>query len=639
MSAEHLIEQFLGSNPESRRRAGRELTSILRGMADREEYGAAAELLRRSVTPAMDYTVAFGFCRICGKIKPRTSSPQKLKLAILGSFTTDQLVMLADLFLFAAGISAEIYSADYGVFRQEILHPDSDLYQFKPEIVYLATSWRDIGHRPALGNDREAVANLVQAELSEWMTLWNAVHQRLGCQVICNNFDTPTWRQLGNHELRHAASLGRFISQLNAAFFEQAPPFVTIHDVDYLASSTGRWVWGDERFFHHAKLPCAPEHLVDYAHSVASIVIALRGLSKKCLVLDLDNTLWGGIIGDDGLGGIRLGQGEAVGEAYIGVQRYAKALKERGIILAVCSKNEAAIAKEVFQKHTEMVLREEDIACFVANWNDKAANLRAIAQQLEIGLNSLVFVDDNPAERAIVRQLVPEVAVPELPDDPAGYIEAIERYRYFQTVSIQAEDLKRADFYQANAQRQQAEAASANVEEYLESLEMVGRIEPVTSQTIERTAQLINRSNQFNLTTRRRTTAEVMALLKEPHWVTRTVSLVDRFGDNGLIGVILGRIEAESLDIDTWLMSCRVLKRGVEVFVLNHLVSLARSTGLKRLLGEYIPTAKNAMVKDHYASLGFKEIERDDNGRCRYELDVTDYQFPTCCIKEFTPNG
>ncbi len=409
--------------------------------------------------------------------------------------------------------------------------PDSDVYRFRPNIVFLATSWRDLIHRPALDlagtmySWSAEVTALVDAELADWSTLWRTAHDRLGCLVVQNSFDRPAWRQLDNHEMRHPASLWRFISRVNDALADGAPPYVVLHDVDSLAALAGRRAWGDDRMFFHAKLPCAAEFIVDYGFSVASLLAAQLGLSKKCLVLDLDNTCWGGVIGDDGLGGIRLGQGDAEGEAFVAFQQYAKALKQRGILLAVCSKNEEHIAKEVFEKHTEMVLRLDDISCFMANWTDKAANLREIARRLNIGLNSLVLVDDNPAERALVRQLAPEVAVPELPDDPAGFIQAIEPYRYFQTLSIAQEDLQRAEYYRANVQREEALSGSANVDEYLRSLAMVARIGPVTPMSLERTAQLINKSNQFNLTTRRRSAAEVSAIAADPQWLTRTVSL------------------------------------------------------------------------------------------------------------------
>ena len=266
---------------------------------------------------------------------------------------------------------------------------------------------------------------LVTEEVQSWYSLWAAAHNALGCQIIQNNIDPPPHRALSNHEMRHHTGLARFISKINHALQDAAPVFVTIYDVDHLAASAGRWAFGDDRFYYHAKMPCAPEFLPMYAHGISSIIAAQSGAAKKCLVLDLDNTLWGGVIGDDGIGGIRLGQGEAEGEAFQAFQHYVADLARRGVILAVCSKNTESVAKEAFDKHPEMVLRTADIAAFVANWDDKATNLRRIAKQLEIGLDSLVFVDDNPMERGLVRQLVPEVSVPELPEDPAGYIQAL----------------------------------------------------------------------------------------------------------------------------------------------------------------------------------------------------------------------
>ena len=361
--------------------------------------------------------------------------------------------------------------------------------------------------------------------------------------------------------------------------------------------------------------------MVDYAHSLASLILAHLGVVKKCLVLDLDNTLWGGVIGDDGLGGIRLGQGDPESESFTAFQRYVKGLRDRGVILAVCSKNTESIAREVFEKHPEMLLRLDDIACFMANWDDKATNLGRIASQLNIGLNSLVFVDDNPAERSIVRRLRPEVAVPELPAEPSGYIMALERHRYFQTLSVSAEDLRRTDYYRTDVARQTAESSAADLEGFLRSLEMTARIGPITPATLERSVQLIHRSNQFNLTTRRHSAAVVQSVMEDGSWLSRTVSLRDKFGDNGLISVFLARIAHDALVIDTWLMSCRVLKRGVEQFLLNHVALTARKQGLAAIKGEYIPTAKNGLVRDHYANLEFAQVgASDESGHTWWEL-------------------
>lgn len=401
------LERYLGSEDfRDEQFAG--LCAGLSKLVQANQFAEAGVILGRLASVDLDYTSMQSLLRLFQRCRGRCgTSAQKIRMAVLSSFTTNPLVQMVELFLFAAGVEVELYEADYGVFRQEIIDPGAGLYRFKPNNVLIATTWRDLTHWPGIGDAAAKVESCLAAEQREWSSLWQTVHERQGCQIIQNNFDAPSWRSLGNHEMRHPASMGRFIAEINRSFQNSAPPQVTIHDVENLSSMVGRRQWGDERFFHHAKLPCAPECLVTYAHSLASVLISQLGLSKKCLVLDLDNTLWGGVIGDDGLGGIRLGQGDAEGEGFLAVQRWLRKLRERGVILAICSKNTDSVAREVFLKHPEIALKLEDISCFVANWNDKAANIRVIAQELNIGLQSLVFLDDNPAERAIVRRRLP----------------------------------------------------------------------------------------------------------------------------------------------------------------------------------------------------------------------------------------
>lgn len=615
------LERFIAAVPTRGGDAG--ALAWLKAELKQGHHDQVAELFPRLVLPGLDYTTANSLCRIRDRLRDNSALPgRSIKIAVLGNFTTQQLAALLDLYLCAESVKAEFYQADYGTLRQEILDPDSGLHKFKPDFVLIATTWRDLQYRPEFSDDSGAVKQKVEREVADWAKLWHLAQQRLGCQVIQNNFDAPPWRTLANLECRHPAGFGRYIGRVNDSLQDAAPPFVTIHDIDHLAACWGRWEWGDERYFHQAKLPCSPEHLVDYAHSLASLVLAQLGLGKKCLVLDLDNTLWGGVIGDEGLGGIRLGQGDPESEAYIAFQRYLKALRQRGVILAVCSKNTDSIAREVFEKHPEMVLRLDDISCFMANWDDKATNLARIAKELNIGLNSLVFVDDNPAERSIVRQLRPEVAVPEMPEDPANYVRALDRHRYFQAIALSAEDLKRTDFYRADAARQTLESSADDLNSFLVSLELVAQCGPIVPATLERSVQLINRSNQFNLTTKRYSNADVLAVMEDPNWITFTVSLQDRFGDNGLISVLLARIEGNVLVIDTWLMSCRVLKRNVEQFLLNKVVATARARGLSRIAGDYIPTQKNGLVRDLYATLGFTPKSSDETGTTHWQLDV-----------------
>jgi FkbH-like protein len=615
-------ERFIAAGDADRRDAFRSLVHHLKRVKAEGQFDELAGGLRFALTPTLDYTSAQSLNQFF-KALPESAKPQsRIRLAILGGFTTHQLRDLVELFLFAAGISADVYESDYGVFRQEILDPNSGLHQFQPNVVFLATHWRNVGRWPALSDSAEAVGGLLDAEYRDWAALWQMLHERLGAQVLQNNFDAPSWRTLANHEMRHAAAHARFIADLNRALAEGAPSFVTIHDVDAIASNAGRRAWGDERFFLHAKMPCAPEYLVDYAHSVASLLAAQRGLSRKCLVLDLDNTIWGGVIGDDGLGGIRIGEGDAESESFLAFQRYVKALQTRGVILAVCSKNDERTAREVFEQHPDMILKLDDISCFIANWTDKATNLRGIAKQLNIGLDSLVFVDDNPAERSIIRQLVPEVAVPEISTDPIDFVAAIERHRYFQVASLGSEDFKRTEYYRSNAERAQIEATAGGIDEFLRSLEMTSVIGPIQPQTLERSTQLINKSNQFNLTTRRRNVAEIQALSQSPDWTTTTVTLTDRFGENGLISVVLARAQQDELEIDTWVMSCRVLKRGLERFLLNHLCDEASKRGLRYITGQYIPTARNGLVRDHFAELGFECIEKKSDGHSLWRLSL-----------------
>jgi FkbH-like protein len=607
-----------------------------RAQAREGDPRAVLRALRRLVSPDLDYTTASGLGRLFEQLRAKIVQDAKIaqdgseegasriRVAFLGNYTVYPLVGLLKLYLAAAGIAAEVHHPDYGTWRQELIDPTSDFHAEPHDFTIVSTLWSDVAHLPSPGDDRAAADAAIAAEIATWAGFWQAA-QPQGGQIVQDNFVAPANRPFGNLDGRLAGGIARYASRLNDALQDAAPPYVTLHDLASLAAEQGRRRWSDPRFFYEAKLPCAPEMLPLYAHSLAQTLLAQLGVGHKCLVLDLDNTLWGGVIGDDGLGGIAIGQGDARGEAHLAFQHYALQLKARGVLLAVCSKNTDAIAREPFEKHDGMAIRLGDIACFVANWDDKATNLRRIAAELNIGLNSLVFVDDNPVERSIVRQLVPEVAVPELPEDPAGYIEALDRMRYFETPSINREDLQRTSMMQAEAARQAVVASSgADLDSFLQSLALVATIAPVDANNLDRTVQLINRSNQFNVTTRRYSSADLLAKLDDPDWILRTVSLRDRFGDNGLIAVLIAHVDAQAglLEIDSWLMSCRVLKRGVEDASLNHLVALARDKGLAALRGAYIPTEKNGLVRDLFASLGFTEEAGEPDGRTTWRLDV-----------------
>jgi FkbH-like protein len=372
-----------------------------------------------------------------------------------------------------------------------------------------------------------------------------------------------------------------------------------------------------------AKFSFSDELIPLYADHVARTVAAVRGKTGKVLILDLDNTVWGGVIGDDGLEGIQVAQGDARGEAHLAVQRVALDLRKRGIVLAVSSKNTDAIAREPFEKHPEMLLKLDHIAVFQANWNDKATNIQAIADELSLGLDALVFLDDNPVERELVRRLLPEVAVPELPEDPAYYARTLAAGGYFEAVAFATEDLARASFYQDNARRASLQKQVGGLDAYLASLDMTITFQPFDMTGRARIVQLLNKSNQYNLTTRRYTDPEVAEAENDPEVFTLQVRLADIFGDNGMISVVICRPTDESVwDIDTWLMSCRVLGRKVEQMVLREILRHAQGAGIQTLTGTYRPTDRNKLVVDHYAKLGFTKIREEGSGSTRWELAV-----------------
>ena len=403
-------------------------------------------------------------------------------------------------------------------------------------------------------------------------------------------------------------------------------------DVAAIAEALGVGAWSDPVHWHLAKLPFSQQYASHYAEHLARIVASLRGRTRRCLVLDLDNTLWAGVIGDDGLGGIVLGQGSAVGEAHLAVQQTALRLRDRGVVLAVCSKNNDDVAREVFREHPDMLLREEHIAVFQANWQDKASNLKAIAEALDLGIDALVLLDDNPAERAQVRAALPEVAVPELPEDAALYARTLLAAGYFELTSFSDEDRKRSDYYQANAQRAAIRERVGDLDAYLESLEMVATLAPFDEVGQERITQLVNKSNQWNLTTRRYTVTEIARMRDDPALFTLQVRLADTFGDNGMISVVICRETPEAgpdaWEIDTWLMSCRVIGRRVEEVVLAELCRAAAAAGRSRLVGRYLPTARNGLVEDHYEKLGFQLEARGDDGSTTWSLAVDAHRAP-----------
>jgi FkbH-like protein len=553
----------------------------------------------------------------------------KAKLGILGDGTLSLCVPAVIGTALRYGLSLEVVEGAYSNAVQETADRASALHRAGLDFALLASDARLLGLDTA-ESSAAAADSKVETAFQRLRMIVEGLRPSVTSAMLVQTVPEPLEDLFGSFDRADPGSPFAMTAALNRRIADWAATgAVILVDVARLAASVGLERWNDPRHWHASKLGFSPEFIPVYAELVARILGAARGKSKKCLVLDLDNTLWGGVIGDDGLSGIVLGQGSATGEAFVAIQRMAHELRARGIILAVCSKNEEDAARLPFREHPDMVLREDHIAVFQANWTDKAANLRAIAQTLNIGVDALVFLDDNPAERMQVRTALPLVGVPELPEDPSYYPRALAAAGYFEAVAVSKEDRERAGYYQANAERAAALSASGDMDSYLASLNMICVIAPVDALSRARASQLINKSNQYNLTTRRYSESEVEAAERDPARHAIQIRLADRFGDNGLISVIIADMRGDEWEIDTWLMSCRVLGRRVQEAALNHLVAAARQAGGRALIGRYLPTAKNKMVAGHYESLGFTFVEPLEGGGSLWRLELADYMAPS----------
>lgn len=525
------------------------------------------------------------------------------------------------------GLSIECIPSGYNQAIQESLAPESALNRSAPNGVLIALDWRGLPLKSSIGDPEAARATVCQA-LNYIQVIRHGIKANSNAVCIVQSVAPPPEALFGSLDRALAGTLRNAIDGVNQAISESIRDSGdSLLDAAALAEVVGLANWHSPGEWNMAKLPFSQSFLPLYADHVCRTIAALCGKSRRCLVLDLDNTLWGGIIGDDGLTGIQIAQGDAAGEAYLNFQRWILSLRERGVVLAVSSKNEDETARSPFRCHPEMLLHEEHFAVFQANWNDKATNIRAIAAQLSLGLESLVFVDDNPFERELVRTLLPQVAVPEMPADPALYARALSAAGYFESATFSREDLRRASYYDGNARRAALQTQVGDLEEYLASLKMEIVFQPFDSSGRARIAQLINKSNQFNLTTRSYTEADVALMESDPSCFTMQTRLLDTFGDNGMIGVVICRtVAAGEWEIDTWLMSCRVLGRRVENMVLRELLGHAAGRNIRRLTAQYIPTNRNKLVEQHYRKLGFALVEECPDGRTIWELEVATAQ-------------
>jgi FkbH-like protein len=560
------------------------------------------------------------FLQLKKNLKNDFSDLKTIKVAVLGDSSTQFLIQALRGTGYDYGFDLQIWEADFNQIERQVFDPESELYQNKPELVIIFHSTlKLLGKYNKL--KPEACRNLAAVQLELVENVCVSLNANLNTKIIYYNYSEIEDSVFGNYANQVESS---FLFQLRKLNYElmlfatrQSNFYLT--DLSTIQSRVGKAAFFQPSIYINTDMIFSIDVLPEVASSTLDVISALNGKFKKCLILDLDNTIWGGIIGDDGLENIQLGS-LGIGKAFTEFQYWIKKLKARGIILAVCSKNTESIAKEPFEKHPDMVLRLNDIAVFIANWENKADNIRQIQSILNIGFDSMVFLDDNPFERNMVRENIPGILVPELPEDPAEYLEYLYTLNLFETVSYSAEDLERTKLYQVEAQRTVLQKSFADENEFLKSLNMVSKVEPFNKFNKPRVAQLSQRSNQFNLRTIRYTEADIEQMASAEDYFTFTFNLADKFGDNGLICVvILKKQNEDTLFIDTWFMSCRVLKRGMENFVLNTIVGFAKANKYSFLTGEYIPTAKNGIVEKHYQLLGF---EKKGN---YWELPVDDF--------------
>ena len=593
------------------------------GLTISAQSKATPEVLR-SLEPPLDIPTILRKRKIIKELLLEREPRMSCRVAILGGSTTAEVRSALEIFLLQRAIKPEFYESEYGRFSEDVLFENPELEAFQPQIAYIHTTVRNIRFSLAPGADADAFNAALESEAARFRAIWDKLTTQFpACTVIQNNFDLPVQRPLGNLEAGSYFGQVAFVNRLNFEFAQAAAgnPKLFIQDIQSLAADLGSEKWFDANYWFSYKLAATPYACVAIGSNLANIIAAIYGRTRKCLVLDLDNTLWGGVVGDDGAANLKLGSETALAEAYLAFQQYVKGLKARGILLAVCSKNEEAAALEGL-RHPDGVLRPEDFAVVKANWSHKHENIAEIAATLNIGLDSLVFVDDNPAERAIVRLHLPEVLVPEVGADPSQFALILERSGCFETVSVNEDDLQRSRYYEQNSERSGLQSSFSDYGDFLGSLDMEAEIKPFCPVYMDRITQLTNKTNQFNLTTRRYTRAELDQIAEDSRYIHLYGRLKDKFGDNGLVSVVIGEIQGQSLIILLWLMSCRVLKRGMEEAMIDTLIGHCLERSVERVVGSYSPTAKNAMVSGFYGEMGFERMHSQDSGDTLWQFKV-----------------
>jgi FkbH-like protein len=617
----------------SRQARSRDFPGVLKAAVETADLERRIEQLSKLAAAEPSYLETIQIDRALTSLPPgEQSSHVVVRLAMLGATTIDHLLPAARVAGLRRNLLLSIQAGKFGQYRQELLGPDPSIKAFRPQFVLLAPTSHDLVAGVPLAASRDAADRAVQGAVADLRELWRAARERFGAAPIQQSFLDVAPPVFGSHDRLIPGSPSRLTARLNDAVADAAAEDAVLFlDLASASARDGIDAWFDQRHWLQGKIQIAPQAAAKYGELLARLLASQVGRSRKVLVLDLDNTLWGGVLGDDGIEGVKLGQGSAIGEAHLALQKYAKLLGERGVVLAVCSKNEPANVEAMFDQHPEMWLERSDIAAFAVDWNDKAENLRKLAEKLNLGLDSFVFVDDNPAERARIRESLPMVAVPELPDDPAYYVRTLARAGYFEATVLTDEDRERSTQYAANNEREALKSSTQSVDDFLRGLRMeviagrVGRVD------LARATQLVNKTNQFNTTTQRLAADEVERWAADPTALVLQFRLVDRFGDNGLVSVMLFRRaagDARTFELKNWVMSCRVFGRRLEHEAMNIAVEAALAQGVERIVADYVPTPKNGVVSDLYDKLGLTRIEDATLpvGAARWTLDLAQYR-------------
>ncbi len=604
-------------------------------MSDQAKVDAFDQLLRPGRLLALDsrefFLKAMHFARVEPALRERRSGQgvQAFKVSILSTLSAQHFAAALRLSLYSDGLLPEIYLSGFDGISSEGADLSSPFWSSAPDAVLILPASEDIKGWPRMFAPTEEIGDWVKSCAARYLGVWEQAGKRLpGIRIYQALLTPPLERPLGNLESRYPFSRQKTLAALNQYLREKAPPHVTLVDFEGLSGLVGRRQWVDETAYFSSKQPFSLREMPFVAAQFSRLMAAARGLVRKCLVVDLDNTLWGGVVGDDGVEGIRLDPNDPVGEAFLAFQRYLLALKERGVVLAVCSKNDPEIARSAFELNKDMLLKLDDFAVFVANWEDKAKNLRTIARQLNLGMDSLVFFDDSPAERSLVQQFEPQVLVIVVPEDPALFVRALDLSLAFEWHELTPEDLGRADTYAKNRARHELESKADDYEGYLRSLEMKAAVEPTGPTELRRVTQLANKTNQFNLRTKRYSEEELDRLLDSNDYDLLHVRLHDRFSNYGIIASVIIRYYQKIAFIENWVMSCRIFNRGVEDATFNAIVTSAKAHGAEWLATEYISTAKNNYVAGLPERLGLHKWEAGN-----------DLPVPPAILSEWNLNG